>query len=69
MVGFIVLEIQINFIDEPSMPKLLLSESDFCNEEVYKPNPTSSKIYDFIYVCLRITTNATDGLLQIKTGN
>ena len=33
------------------IPKLLLSESDFCNTDVYKPDTKIKKQYDFIYIC------------------
>lgn len=33
------------------IPKELISESDFCNYNTYKPNNSIEKIYDFIYVC------------------
>jgi hypothetical protein len=39
------------YIIDTSLPKLLLSESDFCNEEVYKPDKKIAKLYDFIYIC------------------
>ena len=37
---------------KPTIPKLLLSESDFCDTTVYKPNHMPKK-YDFIYVCTK----------------
>ena len=39
------------YIDDKKMPKLLLSESDFCDTELYKPNDSVKKEYDFVYVC------------------
>jgi hypothetical protein len=36
---------------DPSSPKELISESDFCNYDVYKPDKNIKKIYDYIYVC------------------
>jgi len=44
-----------------SMPKTLLSESDFCNYDVYKPNPEIKKIYDFIYICPKDAGDSCDG--------
>ena len=38
------------FIDE-GIRKMLLSESDFCDSEYYKPDRSIKKIYDFIYLC------------------
>ena len=35
-----------------TMPKALISESDFINEK-FKEDPTMKKEYDFIYVCLK----------------
>ncbi|MAF35767.1 hypothetical protein CL622_01470 [archaeon] len=36
----------------PSMPKALISESDFTNPK-FIPDPSVTKEYDFIYVCLK----------------
>ena len=36
-----------------SSKRLLLSESDFCDTTVCKPNPNKKKIYDFMYICHR----------------
>lgn len=36
-----------------NIPRLLLSESDFCDCNANKPNPTIEKEYDFIYICLK----------------
>ena len=38
------------FIDT-GIKKLLLSESDFCNYDTFKPDSAVKKIYDFIYLC------------------
>ena len=38
------------FIDE-GIPKTLISESDFCNKDIFKPDDSIKKIYDFIYIC------------------
>jgi glycosyltransferase involved in cell wall biosynthesis len=35
----------------PSIPKALISESDFTNFDTYKPDSKIKKIYDYIYVC------------------
>ena len=32
-------------------PKILLSESDFADHSIIKPDPSVDKIYDFIYIC------------------
>lgn len=39
------------YISDTSLPKLLLSESDFTNYDHYKPDKSVEKIYDFIYLC------------------
>jgi glycosyltransferase involved in cell wall biosynthesis len=33
------------------IPKILISESDFCDYNLFKPNKEIKKIYDFIYLC------------------
>jgi hypothetical protein len=33
------------------IPKVLISESDFCNYDTYKPNSSIEKKYDFLYIC------------------
>lgn len=38
---------------EPSMKTLLLSESDFTDCHINKPNPEVKKKYDFLYICHR----------------
>ena len=38
------------FIDE-GIPKALISESDFCRYDTFKPDDKVKKIYDFIYLC------------------
>ena len=38
------------FIDE-NVPRTLISESDFTNYDLYKPDKQVKKIYDYIYVC------------------
>lgn len=49
-----------NFIDQ-HIPKILISESDFCNSDIYKPDNTIEKIYDFIYVCPTDSDNNCEG--------
>ena len=39
------------FIDDTQLPKALISESDFTDHTVFKPNVSVTKEYDFIYVC------------------
>ena len=39
-----------NYIDK-NKPKCLISESDFTNTEIYKPDNSVKKEYDYIYVC------------------
>lgn len=39
------------YIENKKMPKLLLSESDFCDTELYKPDASVKKEYDFLYIC------------------
>lgn len=36
-------------------PLALLSESDYCDYNLFKPNKETEKIYDFIYICLKQT--------------
>lgn len=48
------------FIDV-GIPKSLISESDFCNKDVYKPDDLIKKIYDFIYICPKDSDNNCDG--------
>lgn len=36
-----------------TMKSILLSESDFCDSNIHKPNPEQEKIYDFLYICHR----------------
>jgi hypothetical protein len=33
------------------VPKALISESDFCNYDVFKPDENVEKKYDFLYIC------------------
>ena len=40
-----------------TMNSLLLSESDFIDCQINKPDPTIEKKYDFIYICHRDDTN------------
>ena len=40
-----------------SMPKALISESDFTNYSLYKPDISVKKIYDYIYVCPKDKTD------------
>lgn len=37
----------------PHIPNALISESDFIDCKVNKPDPSVEKIYDFIYICLK----------------
>lgn len=48
-----------------SMPKTLISESDFCNYDVYKPDPSIKKKYDFIYICPK-DNDKCDGWVSIN---
>ena len=43
------------------IPKALISESDFCNSEVYCPDKNIEKKYDFIYLCPKDSDNNCDG--------
>jgi hypothetical protein len=36
-----------------NVPRLLLSESDFCDCNINVPDPKIEKIYDFVYICLK----------------
>ena len=58
------------YIDS-NMPKDLISESDFCNHNVYKPDKNKKFTIIFIYVLKMVLTmtNVKAGLLKIKTGN
>ena len=47
--------------DYITSPKLLLSESDFCNTDTFKPNPVIKKKYDFIYICPKDADDKCDG--------
>lgn len=38
---------------KPGYPLANIAESDFCNYEFHKPDPTVKKEYDFIYICLK----------------
>ena len=52
-----------------TMNSLLLSESDFIDCQINKPDPTEKK-YDFIYICHRDDNNdcsKMNGLLSIRT--
>lgn len=35
------------------VPRVLISESDFCNCNENRPNPNIEKKYDFVYICLK----------------
>ena len=35
------------------VPKALISESDFIDCQINKPDPSIEKVYDFIYICLK----------------
>tara|TARA_B100000989_G_C19519440_1_gene463385 strand:+ start:297 stop:1445 length:1149 start_codon:yes stop_codon:yes gene_type:complete len=37
----------------PHVPNALISESDFIDCKINKPDPNVEKIYDFIYICLK----------------
>jgi glycosyltransferase involved in cell wall biosynthesis len=37
----------------PNIPNALISESDFIDCAINKPDPSVEKIYDFIYICLK----------------
>lgn len=45
----------------PGKPRLLLSESDFANSEIHKPDPGAKPEYDFLYVCLKDNDKCTEG--------
>ena len=51
------------YIKDKTTKKLLLSESDFINQDVFKPNPSMKKQYDFLYICLE-----DDGNKNCKKG-
>jgi len=37
----------------PHVPNALISESDFIDCQINKPDPSVEKVYDFIYICLK----------------
>jgi len=39
-------------LENSGLPKMLLAEADLKDFNIYKPDPTIKKEYDFIYVCL-----------------
>ena len=39
------------YITDPNMPIAFISESDFIDHTIFKPDNSVKKIYDFIYVC------------------
>lgn len=41
------------YITKTTIPKALISESDFANYEQHKPDTTIDKKYDFLYICLK----------------
>ena len=45
----------------PSLPRVLISESDFSDYNRYKPDPKIPKEYDFLYICLKDNDKCTDG--------
>jgi len=49
------------YITSGKTPILLLSESDFCNTDTFKPNPTIKKKYDFIYICPKDAGDKCEG--------
>ena len=48
------------------MPRILISESDFCNSEVYCPNRHIEKKYDFIYLCPKDSDKNCDGWVSVN---
>ena len=44
-----------------SVPRELISESDFTNYETYKPDKSIKQIYDYIYVCPKDSDGKCDG--------
>ena len=40
-----------DYITDKNIPKLLLSESDFTKSDIFKPDASVEKVYDFIYIC------------------
>lgn len=54
-----------NFIKE-GIPKILISESDFCNTDVYKPDTTIKKEYDFLYICPKDSDDKCDGWVSFN---
>ena len=49
------------FISDKSLPKLLLSESDFTDFNYFKPDRTVEKKYDFIYSCPKDSDKECNG--------
>ncbi len=49
------------YIADTTIPKALISESDFANYEQHKPEPSINKEYDFLYICLKDNDKCEDG--------
>jgi glycosyltransferase involved in cell wall biosynthesis len=49
------------YIKDTTIPKTLISESDFANFDQHKPDPSIEKKYDFLYVCLKDNDKCENG--------
>lgn len=49
------------YIEDVTLPKALISESDFANYDNHKPDPNIEKKYDFLYICLKDNDKCEDG--------
>ena len=49
------------YIADTTIPRALISESDFANFEQHKPDPSINKEYDFLYICLKDNDKCEDG--------
>ena len=48
------------------LPMELISESDFCNSDLYKPDKNIKKVYDFIYICPKDSDNNCEGWVSLN---
>lgn len=49
------------FVTDPLIKKALISESDFAPFDRHKPDPSVTKEYDFIYICLKDNDKCEEG--------
>jgi glycosyltransferase involved in cell wall biosynthesis len=49
------------YVTDITIPKALISESDFANYDQHKPDSNIKKKYDFLYICLKDNDKCEDG--------